>query len=153
MSQPTEAVLTCPQCGADSVPFAKHCWMCGADLQNAPKRNIPIAGQAKPTWAAGESTALIVVAILCAVVLLVGLGIAANEPGLVIPYAIFAGPALLATLIRATRKRVQGKPMGIAESIGTFLVSGMIVFGILVLLVIALIIGLIAYCFAELARH
>jgi RsiW-degrading membrane proteinase PrsW (M82 family) len=153
MSQGTEGVKTCPECGADNVPVANRCWMCQGDLKSAPKRSVPLHRDAKPVWAGNESTTLILFATLCVLVFLVGIGSYASEPGLLIPFAIIATPALLATIIRASRKRHQGKPMGIGETIATFFISGIAVLGILILVVVAVVVGFIFYCFAELARH
>lgn len=164
MNQPTESVKSCPECGADNVHFANHCWMCGGDLKDVPILAVlaaeakPDPGAAgKPAWAREDSTGLMLVGALAALVLLVGIGVYANEPTLVIPYAIVASPALLATFIRATRKKIQNKPMGVLETVGmfllSFLISGVVAAGIAIVLVAVAIVGLIAFCFAELSKH
>lgn len=166
MSQSAEGGKWCPECGADNLHFANRCWMCGGGLRNvaiiaaelpAPAAKPAEAPLAKPAWARDDSAGLISVATLAGLCLLVGIGIYANEPALVIPFAIVASPALLATLIRATRKRVQSKPMGVLESVGmfflSFVISGVVAAGIAVVLVAVAIVSLVAFCFAELARH
>lgn len=166
MSQSAEGGKWCPECGADNLHFADRCWMCSGDLKNvaiiaaespalaANTAGLPIA---KPAWARDDSTGLISVAALAGLCLLVGIGIYASEPALVIPFAIVATPALLATFIRATRKQVQHKPIGVLDAVGTFLVSfvisGVVAAGIAVVLVAVAIVSLVAFCFAELAKH
>jgi hypothetical protein len=166
MSPATEAVKSCLECGADNPHFANHCWMCGGDLKDAPLIAVAVAGSeakpelkpnAKPAWAGDDSADLILVGTLTGLVLLVGMGVYASERALVIPFAIGATPALLATYIRATRKRIQKKPIGILGTLATFVISFVVstVVGVAILIVLAaaMMISLINTCFAELSKH
>lgn len=166
MSQSAEGGKWCPECGADNLHFADRCWMCGGDLKNVAIIAAEVAGPAtktaalpiaKPAWARSESRGLMLVAALAGLLLLVGIGIYASEPVLVVPFAVVATPALLATFIRASRKQVQNKPMGSLETAGTFLISfaisGVVAAGVVIVLAAVAIISLIALCFSELAKH
>jgi hypothetical protein len=81
-------------------------------------------------------------------VLVVGYGVATNGLGALIPFAIIAVPALLATVIRVGRKSARGENVGIVETIGTFLLSGVAMVGLLFTLAVTLVVGLFLVCLA-----
>ena len=96
-----------------------------------------------------SAAATLLVAIL---VVLIAIGLAVDQPGMLIPYGIVIVPALAATVIRATVRRGRGAQVGWGEKLLTFIVSAGIVIFTLCLLAAAALAALVAYCFVELGR-
>lgn len=154
MNDSTNPLLKiCPECGADCVASAPRCWMCGGDLSRAETiyqaqavtasmRGAGNAG-AMPVseWFFAISTCL-----LLGVVLLVGLGLAVDEPGTAILYAIVVSPALLATLIRTQLKRASHGRVSWAEKFATLMISGALTVSIVTVLCVAACVALFVYC-------
>jgi hypothetical protein len=127
-AQPAEE--HCPECGALVAPTDADCWLCYRPLVvvaemvespalppvivRAPPRPI---GRAQPLQFSIET--LLLVTTLVAVCL----GLSLSAPGLGIPLAIIAGPALVRTLIAGHRERAAGHKLSMGEKVLTFLAS------------------------------
>jgi hypothetical protein len=159
MSDPGEAAKVCPDCGAENITLAVKCWMCHRDLKDVRTVMRPdhvqsgkAAHRDLPVLAPSSSSTALVVGATVLLVLLVGWGVVTAGPGALIPYAIIAVPALLATMIRVGRKSARGEKVGVVESIGTFLLSGVAVLGLLFMIGVTVVVGLFIYCLASAGR-
>lgn len=97
-------VRACPVCGSGSAPAATKCWVCGADLDGsgpAPVSPLATSPLARSSAASdghgfqvlGWSAFLLGIAF---VTLLVGVELALEWPGLLIPYALIVLVAFVA---------------------------------------------------------
>lgn len=123
----------CPDCGAQVQPAAAACWLCQKPL--ASQAEIVEAEIVEPTpppiipaWEQARRTAsplqfslesLMLVITLVAVCL----GMIVVMPGLGVPVAIVAAPALVRTLIAGFQQRAAGSQMTLSEKALTFLAS------------------------------
>lgn len=140
----------CPECGAENISIGKSCWMCHRDLHGVTVTYRAEQGTSsvRPAFAPPESFTVLVAVASGLLVLMVGYGVATTGLASLIPFAIIAVPALLATLIRVGRKHSRGEEVGLVEMIGTFLLSGVAALGLIVSLGVAAIAGLFIYCLA-----
>jgi len=106
----------------------------------------------KPEWAPSEIFFAILTAFVAFVLVLLGIGIAANGPEPLIPYAIIVIPAFLITAVRLGIKRARGKPIGWGERLATFLISAAVVVSVITVLIAAAIVAFCIYCFSALAN-
>jgi hypothetical protein len=121
--------------------------MCHAELGNVETIVDAEVVQVRP---GGASEAFFAVAtlLLVGIAVLIGVGLAIEEMGMAIVYAIVAAPAVIATLVRVQYRKRQVGQVSWAEWFVTLVVSASIVIAVLVLLVVASIAALILYCFA-----
>jgi hypothetical protein len=119
----------CTECGAGYRPGAKRCWLCGAKLPEE-----PIEALVLPEAAADANTATFSLSSLFLVVTLVavGAGIAAAAPGLGVLFVIVATPALVRTIVVASRQKARGVVTTPTQKVVAFLASvGMVLLVIL----------------------
>ena len=138
------SLVICPQCRADNP--AHNCWLCHAplagaaevvtaELVNAPHR-IPLS-----------EMFFLALTVLCLFALvLVGIGIAEQDPGMLVGYFILLAPALIATLAKTLSAKAHGKPVTASQVFLTFLLSASITVAVVVVLMAAAIVALFAYC-------
>lgn len=143
------ATILCVDCGTTNDVGTKTCWLCGKAL--TPDNVIavpPDPALAVSTPAQFDSTSLVLVVTVFAV----GIGVAAIEPGFLVPYVILAVPALVSTHTKASKRRDQNLPMTSGEKVLSFFVSAATIFGVLigVLLAVGIALGLVcaAICFS-----
>lgn len=147
----------CPDCGADNPANYARCWLCFADLKNAPElilAELDTSNTNRPAFAPGDQSQLILGAVVSVLVVIVGIGIGNESPALLIPYGIIVLPALAAATVRVVRRRAKGESTSVIDSVTTFLMTGLISFAVTVVLTTVLIavaiIYLIAMCFQAL---
>jgi len=84
---------------------------------------------------------------------LVGIGIAVDSPGGLVPYAIVVVPSLLATLVRGVRDAGPQGELRPQRLLFALITSSIMTVGILALLAVAAIGLLFLYCVAETYRR
>lgn len=150
----------CQRCGATNPPIATTCWLCeGRGAVNpyaatAPLQPMPDAGPPANSWAQSRveiiCLGLLGMAIILAV--LVGVGIGVQDPGMLIPYLIVAGPPFLATGVRALASAGRSQKPTPSKLFLTFVWSTMFTVLALVLLVVASVLALIFWCISVLSN-
>ena len=154
MSEPPKLPSTvCPRCGATNPPHIAQCWLCQrqetADPYAAPAElsatDVPAAGPPAAAQQRSESVyaALLLGAVFLAVIIGVGLG--AQDPGLLVPYLIVIAPAFLATAARFMFGIARGEQTKPSALLVAF-VSGLSFVLVLGLLAIASIVALFLWC-------
>ena len=145
MGQALAAQIVCPQCRADNPPHAGKCWLCHAPLAGRELVTAELAPQARPLplaeaffWTLTGGCLLLLV--------LVGIGIAQTDPGLLIVYVIVLAPALIATLARSLLSIQRGQGVSGMEVFLTLLFSASVTVLVVVVLFVAVIVAFFAYC-------
>lgn len=144
MSQAVAALLVCPHCRADNPPDNKLCWLCRAPLSGE-LVTAELVVKPRPLPLAEGFFWTLTIACL-GLLLLVGVGIAQDDAGMLIPYAILLAPALLATLARSLLSASRGKRISGMEVFLTLLLSASITILVVVVLFVAAIVAFLAYC-------
>ena len=144
MSQANESKF-CPECGADCAVDAARCWMCQAQLSGA---ETVVTAEIVAPRRQGVSEGFFAVAtfLLVGIALLIGIGLAMDEIGVAIVYALFAAPAIIATVVRVQYRKQKIGHVSWAERFVTLIVSASIVFAVLALLAVAAVGALVVYC-------
>ncbi len=154
MSTPDPVELTsCPDCGAVNTPEAAKCWLCG----RPPVVDIEMVSEEvdsayrSPTAVTPEGAVVNTASLLLSIlVVLVGVGLAMEEPGLAVAYGIVTIPAMLATFVTASRYQAKGKPLGPWGKIVMFIISVVAITGLLGMLAVAAMIAFFIYCLSQL---
>jgi hypothetical protein len=151
---PLLPALVCQRCGATNPPQAVKCWLCERRDNPNPFADpllAPVDSSTAVVQTGAQSRVQLVflglLGLCIAAAVLIGVGIAVQEPGLLIPYAIVIGPAFLATGVRAALmigRKEQPKPSTLFL---TFLWSGVFTALVLVLIVMASVIAFFLWCF------
>jgi hypothetical protein len=154
MNEPPRLQPTvCQRCGASNPPHATKCWLCarqGNTDPYAPPTQLQSAGSATNILGTGaQSRAETVYAglLVSAVVLafIIGLGLGAQDPGLLIPYLIVIAPAFLATAARlmyGVVRKEKTKPSALLLAF----VSGLSFILVLGLLAMASVVAFFLWC-------
>lgn len=145
--------VRCLDCGANNVNTSQRCWLCGKELALEPElidqalRTAYQSPLATSVQGAEEGLGgLITSLVLVAVIVLLGLGIAADEPGMLVPYFLVVVPAFAGMHVAVSRYRAKGRPLGAVGRVVAFFVSIAVVFGLLALLAVAAVAALFLYC-------
>ena len=146
MSQATAAQFVCPHCRAENPTHHKWCWLCRAPLAWGQEVvTAELVQKARPLPLA-DAFFWILTAGCLLVLVLVGIGIAQEDAGMLIPYAIFLAPALIATLARSLLSLSRGKSVSGMEVFLTLLFSASVTILVVVVLFVAVIVAFFAYC-------
>jgi hypothetical protein len=155
---PLQPVLLCQRCGATNPTYATQCWLCSTSDRTAsavPARLIPLGEFANdPARLRSLSrTQQICAGLLVASVvltLLVVIGCAVQDRGMLIPLLIVVGPAYLATGLRALHDYSSDRRFKPSSLLLTFLFSGL--FGVLALILFAIVafVAFFVWCLSEL---
>lgn len=148
---PLMPAMVCRRCGATNPPHAVKCWLCEKRDHSGPYAVSTLAASPAGPGAKAELSRVQLVflgaLIACAAVaLLIGVGIGAQDPGMLVPYAVVVGPAFLATGVRAAvmiGRKEQPRPSSLFF---TFLWTGLFTAMALILLVVASVIALFLWC-------
>lgn len=143
-----EVPLVCPHCGAQYAAGAAKCWLCNADLSDAPVlvAELVSAPPGEPAWSLTEAFFAGLSALTALLVVLLGIGLFAQQPGLGVIYVILVIPPLTVTAARTFRKTRSGAGISWAERLATFVISSVVMLGVLGMLAIAAVACLIIYC-------
>jgi hypothetical protein len=151
--------LLCRRCGAANPPYAKVCWLCSTgdrtesnlasalipftEFENDPARMRSLSRTQQ--FCAGLLVACVVLT------LLVVIGFAIQDRGMLIPLLIVVGPAYLATGLRALHDFATDKQLKASSLLLTFLFSGL--FGVLALalFIVASCIAFFVWCLSQLS--
>ncbi len=155
---PLLPALYCSRCGSMNPPHATACWLCGPNNTSQASESSAIlipdpqflndpGIRRNQSLAQALSAVLLVVCVVLTI--LVGVGLAAQEPGSLVPYAIFVGPAYLATGVRALYKTSHGERPTAASLLMTFLMSGVFTFMAVILLAVASFVAFFVWCLHE----
>lgn len=152
----------CQFCHAVIEPQLQRCWLCGASQPNAQRATNPYtqvppqkpAHGPQPTQ--GESSVYdtlmtVMLGGIVFVTVLLAIGIGIEEPGMLVFYGIFALPPLFVAGVQGlmqVSKEGKARPGSLVLS---WLVSVLIMIGLAALLIVAALVMLIVYCFAELS--
>lgn len=158
MNSTTQDAIPCLECGATNMPRARRCWLCSRPIEplveaklateRAEDPDDPLTAYRAPGADLGPSQTFLssTLLILTAVTVLVGVGIALNDAGPAVTYAIVMAPALLATYVASARRESRGKPLSPGGKVVAFLLSIAAVIGLLMLLVVAALVALFVFC-------
>jgi hypothetical protein len=139
-------------------PTDKRCWLCYAE-----NRSTNAFGDPVPTIAPARTTAATTatnrsrwdalawgILGLCAVMaVLVGIGIAVDSPGALIPYAIVLLPAMIVTLARGFAERGPEGEWQPRKMLLTLAISWLVTIGAMVLLTIGAVVLLFLMCLSQ----
>ncbi|MCC6510376.1 MAG: hypothetical protein IT423_14830 [Pirellulaceae bacterium] len=160
MSQdpPMLPALVCQKCGATNPPHATTCWLCNGTDDNpysAPPSQEPNLLQTpvlSPTQSRVEIVFMLLLAVTIGFAGLVGIGIAVQDPGMLVPFLIIVGPAFIATGSRALVSVAKGERPKASALFVTLLWSGMFTALTIALLVVSAVIALFLMCAQMLGR-
>lgn len=101
---PNSTSYVCPQCGARSQSNAGKCWLC-LDNQLEPNPFAPTLQEnpqasSQPYDSKSKFAFGILLAVCVTLTILLGIGMAVQDPGMLIPFAILVGPAFVITAVR-----------------------------------------------------
>ena len=124
---PILTVGTCNHCGARSQNKDGKCWLCYEDPSSSNPYAAPnVTVEQGNTLSQSSKSDNVFNAILGVCILLtvlVGIGIAVQDPGLLIPYAMVLGPAYAITLLRGSIQYGKSSTHNPANLLLTFAVS------------------------------
>lgn len=140
--------INCPECGAENNSFANVCWICRRPLYEGDE--LVEAEMVSPIGSPRQDRVGRIFGIWAFIFLglgamIVGLGIYVDEPGILLPYLILVTPLSIGIGVLILKGNQSENPWlrGIAMSFSALIVSA----GAMVLLGIAAIIALVAFCF------
>jgi hypothetical protein len=142
-SPPPDDGSLCAECGARLAAEAGSCWLCGTTLPPAASAAAePVAASERRAAYQFSLASLMLTVTLVAVLL----GLFRMAAGLGITLAILVAPAWLRTCIVAARRKARGQPVPIPSKLGIFASTMGIVFGIVVIIIAALVAAVSGYC-------
>lgn len=152
---PVIPLIHCATCGAICQDGQKVCWLCQAD----PSVENPYGVNASPEQQPTEPTAStpldalfwVLLAICFLLALLVGLGLAAEEPGTLVPYALVVGPAFLIPGVRALWQIGRGERPRPTKLMLSVALTFAITIAVVVLLALAAVGLLLLICLSAIA--
>jgi len=144
--------INCPECGAENNPFANVCWICRRPLYEGDElvEAELIAPDDRPRQdRVGRIFGIWAFIFLIMGAIVVALGIYVEEPGALLPYFIVVSPLSVGIGVLILKGNQSENPWlrGIAMCFSALIVSA----GAMVLLGIATLIALIAFCFMVIA--
>ena len=143
---PITGVRLCPECRAENSPGAKACWLCHAPLSaNTEVVMAELVREPGPSPLTEKFFLALTLACLILLVL-VGIGLAQDDPGLLIPYLIAITPAILATVSHSLVKASRGERVTAMQVFLTFLISASVTVLIVVVTFVAAVVALFVYC-------
>jgi hypothetical protein len=160
---PLLPALVCQRCGATNPPSATKCWLCeGGGTANPyavpaslkPAGSAPGAVESAPSSRVESRTQKVFSVLLGTAVVLalvVGVGLAVQEPGMLVPYLIVITPPFLATGGRALASVAKNEKPKASTLFLTFVWSGLFTAMALALLVVASVIAVFLWCIHTLA--
>lgn len=147
---PILTVGTCNHCGARAQTREGKCWLCYEDpLSSNPYAAPNVAAEQGGTLSQSSKWDNVFNSILLMCILLtvlVGIGIAVQDPGLLIPYAMVLGPAYVITLLRGSIQYGKSSTHNPANLFLTFAVSLLATMLISIVLVVGTAIVLFLIC-------
>ena len=139
-SKDQDSERICPECGAVLPPGTERCWLCRSGTQPAVTESASPSAPAERRAPIQFSLASLMLLItLWAVVL----GVFSISPGVGIGLMILATPAVIRTVILASRGRTGGRPMPVGAKVWVF--TGTL--GLLAIIAVAVSAAFVVTCF------
>jgi hypothetical protein len=134
MSDSSQPLPHCPECGAAVKPLDASCWLCHRSLvvQAEVVEPGPAHARRLPPRAANPAQFSLETLMLVITLIAVCLGLIMAAPGWGIVVAIVAAPALVRTLVAGYQERKAGTPMALGEKVLTFIASTGVTLAVLV---------------------
>lgn len=154
MSKPlTAGLVLCPNCAAENANDYRECWLCGGKLAGGEEVvAAELVEENKPGRSLTDSFFLVLTVACLALMILIGIGLCADDPSWLIPYAVVMTPALLATGGRALLAYSAGERVSGVKLFLHLLISVSITIAVLIVLAAAAIIALVVFCFQACAQ-
>ena len=137
--------VTCPECGAENNTFANACWICRHPLYET--EELVVGEIVEPTSPSAQKHGClpsIALVLLILAALVVGFGVLADTKGGVISFAIFVVPLIVGCGVVIYRgSKSESKTYRLLSDIFSTLI---VTVGAVILLGVASIIALLAYC-------
>jgi hypothetical protein len=151
---PVLAKLICPRCGVANPDGATKCWICESQssLIAAHFQGDRTIDAASPANDRLEKVYLSLLVGCIGLAGMLGISIGFQDPGMLVVYLIIIGPAFLVTMVRGIHHLRTNRKLESGKLLLTFLLSAGITFLVVVLLVVASVVALVIWCFAELGR-
>lgn len=149
---PVIAECICPHCGARSQSNEGKCWLCFGDKSSSdnPYLSTSVPAESPPQPASRWDVVFGVLLGGCFVLtLLVGIGMGMQDRGMLIPFAIFVGPAYLVTIIRGLADASSGKGPKPTSLFLTFVLSLLATTAVLIILGVAAVVILFIICLSS----
>lgn len=150
---PVIQLRLCPLCGASCRTTDKQCWMCQSPIEANPyavAQSPEVAASAPNTRY--DAIFLVFLLVCVGLALLIGIGIAAEDPGGLIPYLIVVGPAFAVTGVRALWQLGSTGRTRPGKLLISLVVSFALTIGVLALLAVAAVILLFILCLQALSN-
>ncbi len=140
---PIVQLRLCPYCGAACTVTQPACWMCDGPLPPVPaERRL----RPSPESSKFDGISYVLLALCVGLSLLIGLGLAAQDPGALIPFAIIVAPAFAVTGVRALwQVQSTGQPQP-GKLVVSFVVSILTTIAVIVILAAAAVVLLFVIC-------
>lgn len=145
----------CPYCGAELQDKSGRCWLCHEKKTESNPYSVSESSLSETTTSASTAfstwdaffTALLVICVVLTV--LVGIGFAVQDQGMLIPFAIFIGPPYLVTILRGLHRFGTSKPVNPAGLFLTLMISAVATALVAIMLAVGAVIVLFIMCLNE----
>jgi hypothetical protein len=150
----------CPSCGAELKDRSGRCWLCHESKNETNPYAVSAVPESESSTSISESTApasfdawdvLFTILIFVCVVLtvLVGIGFAVQDQGMLIPFAIFVGPPYLITIVRGLHRIGASRPLKPVSLFLTLMISAVATALVAIMLAVGAVIVLLIMCLNE----
>ena len=147
---PVIATNVCVHCGALSQNKEGKCWLCYEDKSEpnpfAVSGNLLASEPPQSLMTNWDVVFSVLLGICVFLTLLIGIGLAVEDKGLLVPFAIFMGPAYAVTIFRGTVSFASKPTSRPASLFVTFVVSILVTFLVSILLIVAAMVLLFLIC-------
>ncbi|MCA9161729.1 MAG: hypothetical protein KDA62_02075 [Planctomycetales bacterium] len=141
-----DSIRICPECAAENSPFSDNCWLCQCPLTGDVEIvTAEIVGENRPNPIL-DRTFAVLTGLVGLLIVIVGIGIAADEPSLGVLYVLVVTPPLLGAFVRVKREMRRRRYVGWGERLATLIVSFALMYGLLMALGVAALVAFFIYC-------
>jgi hypothetical protein len=153
---PVIATVACVHCGALSQSNDGRCWLCYEDksaLNPFVATGSPLSEETASSPMGKWDVVFSVLLGLCVLMtVLIGIGLAIEDRGLLVPFAIFMTPAYAITIVRGMVQMTTKRSPRAASLFVTFVVSILATVSISIVLTVAAAIMFFLMCIGELSK-
>ena len=150
----------CSYCGAELQDKSGRCWLCHESKNETnpyavsavplSESRSPISESTAPaSFGAWDALFTILLAVCVILTVLVGIGFAVQDQGMLIPFAIFVGPPYLITIVRGLHRIGSSKPLKPAGLFLTLIISAVATALVAIMLAVGAVIVLLIMCLNE----
>ncbi len=146
-------VKYCPECGADNLPVANHCYLCGRGIVDVKPQEVIQAELVpqRPPQIISEWIFGILTILLIGFLSLVFCSLAEDEAGAAVLFAIFVLPGIVIAGIGGLMRLQRGQQFGWARALIVVFMSTFVVVAVILMLFVAAIVVLIGLCLQALS--